>query len=468
MLLINESWIKEELGGLYGERVVRDIANINRLYGIYDGVGQSWPRPANLGYDPNQTITNLTRKLIRDEARFMMSRAPEIRLIPEDAKDADACKTIEKWLIGVLNQSQWQRKLIQAARDCFIGKRVALKLTGGRGKPLRVDFRPSQEFVYDTVDDDSTRIRKIIFFYQVADTETDRAKQRIWRQRYELVDGRCILDEGLFDGYGNAVETIYEKFDTGLECIPCTVILNDGLTGDLEGESDVDLLISNQDTYNRLNSDDADALKFNMFPMRSLIDASEESAKNLTIAPGSLADISTDPTLRDGGGRQAKYEVVESGFGYDARLENRLNRTKNDMHMLLSVPNISLEMLKGIATSGKGMKAIYWELLCRCEEKWAEGWDGAIKWLVDTLIMMAQAYGVEPLPDIEYNVRIEHLYPIPDDEEEERANDLAEVASQARSRASYISKWQQDADAEGELNAIVHEQALLNDAFVEA
>lgn len=164
MLLINEQWIKEELGTLYGDRVVREIEQINTLYSIYDGPGQEWTTPGNLKYKPNKTVTNYIKKLIKAEARFFCSRAPEIKFKARDQKDADACEQLDDFLGGVLDASHWQGKLIKAARDCFIGKRVALKLTGEPGKPLRVDFRPAQEFVFDTADDDTDTLKKIIFF----------------------------------------------------------------------------------------------------------------------------------------------------------------------------------------------------------------------------------------------------------------------------------------------------------------
>lgn len=456
---MNEQWIRRELGTLYGERVVREIERINRLYEVYEGRGQDWQTASGLNYRPNKTITNYVRKLIKAEARFFVSRAPEIRFVPQDAADAPACARMDAVLQKVLDDSRFRGKLIKAARDCFIGKRVALKLSGGPGEPLRVDFRPAQEFVFDTFEDDIDSLRKVIFFYQVAQErvdEYDRKKQRIWCQKYEMRSGRCYLSQGLFDGNGTPVSgDNVTDLDTGLDFIPCLVILNDGLTGDVSGESDVEALLSNQDTYNHMNSDDADALRFNMFPMRYTVDASAESAQSLVIAPGAYADLTTDASASDG---RAAIGILESQFNYDGRLENRLNRTKNDMHDLVSVPNVSLEQLKGLAQSGKGMRAIYWELRCRCEEKWAEGWDDALRWMAESLLKMARLYHAAELPEARHTVRIEHLYPIPEDEEEERAHDLEEVRAGVRSRRGYIDKWR-PGETEGELQELSAESA---------
>lgn len=452
---MNEQWIRRELGELYGGRVVREVERINRLYEIYEGRGQDWQTAEGLSYRPNKTVTNYVKKLIKAEARFFASRAPELRFVPRAGGDGAACARMNERLNHILDASRFRSKLIQAARDCFIGKRVALKLSGGPGQPLRVDFRPAQEFVFDTLEDDTGALRKIIFFYQLAQDrveEYDRRRQRIWCQKYELRNGRCYLSQGLFDGDGAPVsDQNLTDWDTGLSFIPCTVILNDGLTGDMTGESDVEALISNQHTYNHMNSDDADALRFNMFPMRYTVDASAQSAQSLVIAPGAYADLTTDPSCAEG---RASIGILESQFNYDARLENRLNRTKNDMHDLLSVPNVSLEQLRGLAQSGKGMRALYWELRCRCEEKWAEGWDDALRWMAESLMAMSAVYRhTPPLPPDSYAVRVDHLYPIPEDEEEERAHDLQEVCAGVRSRLSYLEKWH-DGDAAQELRQI--------------
>ena len=46
-----------------------------------------------------------------------------------------------------------------------------------------------------------------------------------------------------------------------------------------------------------------------------------------------------------------------------------------------------------------------------------------------------------PSLQTDYQVHVEHCYPIPDDEEEERLNDLKEVESGVRSVSSYQEKW---------------------------
>ena len=77
----------------------------------------------------------------------MFGRTPEINLKSKhaDAKDIAFAQDI---LNDMLEKSRFKSKLIQAAKDCFIGKRVAIKISGGFGREPKISFRPSFEFVY--------------------------------------------------------------------------------------------------------------------------------------------------------------------------------------------------------------------------------------------------------------------------------------------------------------------------------
>ncbi len=458
----NTEWIKQELAGCFGQQVTMDLNHIIQLYALYDGSGQRWNPQGGLDYKPTVKRTNYIKKLIDDEARYMMSVEPEVKILAKEESGMDAAAQVEDWLSDFLRRQRWGDKLIKGARDCFIGKRVALKLTGRPGGKLGVQFRPSLEFVYDTDPEDVDTLRKVVFFYHTNESSQS-DKQRIWRQRYEMVEGRCLLTEGIYNGFGMKIKETHTQEDTGLDFIPVYVIVNDGLTGDMTGTSDVEILSDDQDAYNRLKSDDIDALRFNMFPMRVVKDCDQKTVDNIKIAPGALIDMQTDPASV----QQADAEILEAQFGYNDCLENALNRHKNDMFSLLSVPNVSLEQLKGFAASGKAMRALYWDLESRCEEKW-NVWDAALIWMTDALIRMAKIYQTDELPEIAYKVSVMHRYPITGDEDAERQVDMQEVGQQVRSRKSYIDKWMPDANADSELAEIIKEKAMLEDSFERA
>lgn len=466
--MINPNFITADLDGLYGTELLRDMEDIIKLYSFYDGPGQDWNTPQGLDYHPTKMITNITKRLIKKEAGFMFGRMPEFKIAALDAPAGkNPAKPYADFLTSTLNRTKFHGKLIRGARDCFIGRRVALVLDGGPDEPIGIRFCPSLEFVFETDEDDVDVLHKIIFFYQLNDL-SDKSQQRIWKKRYELVNGKCLRSEALYDGYGAVAEECepVENEDTGLDFIPAVVIVNDGLTGDIRGESDVEELMSNQTAYNHLKSDDRDALRFNMFPQRIVTDASLNSLDGLMVAPGALVDLQSDPSKESSSGSvtQAKMEMLESKFAYDARFENAINRIKNDMYDLVDVPNVSLEQLKGLMQSGKSMKALYWGLTSRCEEKWTV-WEPALRWMAESVFKMAKAYNLVQLPELDYQITIDHLYPIIEDDEEERQNDMAEVANKIRSHESYIEKWVNKADPSGELNKIAMEQTLLEDSF---
>jgi len=425
--------ISTELSGLYGQKVLEDMGHIIALYDFYEGRGQDWATATDLDYRPTKVITNLCKKLIGRESRFMFGRTPEIKIRTREGEPLDDC-TIA--LNSVLADNSFSERLLKGLRDCLIGKRVAIKLSGGIDQPIGVQIRPSLEFVYEPMEDDADKLKKIIFFYRTNDC-IKAADQRIWRQKYEMHGNRCFVTEGLYNGRGELVEG-GECVNTGLDFIPCRVIINDGLTGDLCGKSDVEEVMDGQMAYNRMKSDDLDALRFNMFPQRVAVDADGSSLESMVIAPGSLIDLMTDPARGDDG-RQASLTMLESKFGYNERFENAMNRIKQDMHELLGVPNVSLEQLKGFAQSGVAIRALYWELEERCEERWAV-WGPALEWMSRSILRMLSVYGENEYPE-DISVHIEHLYPILEDEHSERELDLREVESGVRTIDSYRRKW---------------------------
>lgn len=449
--------IRAELGGVYGHAALQEMDEIIRYYQLYES-----PRLSDDDAEKKSSSmrTNWIKKLINDESRHMCARPPELRIMPRNPEDQEKADELTEWIEDALTKNSWGEQLLKGARDAFIGKRVALKLGWEDGFP-RLRFAPSLEFIYDPDEREPRRVNKAVFFYSTTpDTVTDRAKQRYWRQRYTMQNGRCHLDEGIFNGFGHSVEITCENQDTGLDFVPVFVIVNGGLSGDLLGESDVAELIDNQAAYDRTKADDVEALKYQMFGQKVFTDASQESMENVKIAPNAMIDVQTEP----GSAHQARVQVLETTFAYGDHMTQTLDRLQNDMHELLSVPRITPELLTGLGTSGKAMRALYWSLNCRCEERWSSGWDAALTWLVESMLKLARHNGVN-LPKIDYKLNIEHLYPIIDDEEDERDRDLNEVVHQARSRRGFIEKWQTDIDPDGEMEQILKEKRLLDDAF---
>lgn len=459
-----DKFLEEQLGKDESIRQIGGQVELIRLYDVYDGPGQRWQIGASLDYVPTQRVINNIKYLVKEVARFMLSRAPEITIQPagDDEQNKGKCAALEAYVRRVLNESGWSGKLSKAGRDQFIAGRVALKITCARDAPLRVGFRPILEAWAQHDPEDVSRLIKLIYLYQSVVAENTE-EQRFWYQIYELGPrGEAYVTERVVDGRGSTIEDRANNLRLPIPYIPSRIIINDGLTGDTKGESEVKELEEMALAYSRTTSDDQDALRFNMFPQRAIFDASPESLKNLVVAPMAMIDIQSEPSGRD---KQAKAQVLEPGFSYSERAERFLNRLDQDMRKMVGVPPKSLDEYKSDGLSGKALRALYWSLITKCDEKWTE-WDAALVWMVRCIYDLAVAYGQgADFAGAEFTVGIEHLYPIADDEEEERALDLREVQAGARSVRSYLDKWRPADDSEAEIQQIVAEKRMLEEQY---
>ena len=438
---------------------------IINLYEAYEGTGQKW-NIDDADYTPTVKKTNYIKKLIKEESRFLFGKTPIFTVKDRDNEESETAEEITKHINNILDKNLFKDKLIKGARDAFIGKRVAIKLHADTvTKDIKIMFVPSLEFVYEPFDDRVDELRKIIFFYTLNDTQI-KSEQRIWKQKFEMIDGKCILNEGIYDGNGHLIETLFINENLGLSGIPAYVIINDGLSGDLKGESDVKELLDNAINYNRLSSEDIDALLKGMNRIIYGLDLDDEAIKNFKLKPGAFWDVVTSP-LADN--KQAQIGTVDTDFNYDARIENTLNRIKSDMHETLNIPMINNDDLKGMMTSGKSMKALYWQLIPRCEEKW-NAWLPALVWLVKAMLEIVEVYTLEKLPKIEnIDVIVENQYPLQENEDEEMLLDIQKVNSLVMSKKSFIKKWGNVNDdvADEELKQIQLEKQLLEDSYAQ-
>lgn len=367
MLNSYQEFVTAELTGLYGSAVLQEMNDILRLYDVYEGRENFIDKSEGKDYTQTEKRTNIIKKLIKEESRFLFGKTPELYIQPKNDTDAgkDKAEEINLYLGKILKDNLFSEKLVKGARDCFIGKRAAIKLYANQDtKEIRIMFLPSLEFIYESDEENPNELKKIIFFYQT-NKEVEKDKQRIWKQKYEMIDGRCILNEGIYNGNGILIEPINVDVDLQLSGIPCYVIINDGLSGDPFGESDVKELLDNQIQYNRLSSEDVDTLRKGMDRIIYGVDIDPEASEKFKLKPGAFWDVPTDPTAE---GKQAKLDTIPTDFGYGDKIENSLKRIKSDMYEMLNIPMLSNDELKGMMTSGKTMKALYWQLITRCEE----------------------------------------------------------------------------------------------------
>ena len=478
LLNIPTGIIKTELEGLYGTKVLQDMYEVIRLYDVYEH-GASYVQEGQLDYTPADLRYKTTRALLDKEVRFLFSKPPDFYVDAElgnskeeRKRSKDAAGVYQKLIDNVLKENSFANALLKAAKDCFIGKRVALMFNINEDSGIQVSFLPSLEFVYDVDPNNVNILTKIVAFYGLNDAKS-KIDQRIYKKKYWLENGVCWYSEEVYNGTGALVETLQEPTATRFNFIPAWVIINDGLTGDLVGVSEIEQLEDYESWYSRLAAADMDAERKGMNPIRYTVDASPESTKGLSISAGAFWDLSTDQNQAQD--RTAQVGVLDSPMNYSSALGTTLDRIKNTMYEQCAVPNVSPEAMKGVVSSGKTLKAIYWDLIVRCDEKMI-AWRPALEFLAKCIIegvrlypKAGQFYIDEALPDLAYDIRVDNQYSLPEDEQEEKQTDLAEVNAQTMSRKAYMKKWRNldDDEAEEELRQIALERQILEDSFTE-
>lgn len=476
------SLLSEEISGVYGSTLLASIQRILSYYAVYDIGADFKAEGTNGDYVASDLRFKQAASLVNKEARFLFSKHPDIWVtVPYDKeKSTDQEKELRKqqssiyqsYIDTVIEKTRFFSKLLKAAKDCFIGGRVAyfVNFNEETGK-IQIDFTPAMEFVYDVDPEDSTVLTKIICFYTTVDSRS-KNDQRIYRKKYWMQDGVCWIYEALYDGLGNLVEEITPERATKFEYIPAGVIVNDGLTGDMEGQSEIANLMSSESYYSKLANADMDSERKGMNPILWTRDMSPESTAGLSTGPGAFWDLATDQNVVAGG--TGEVGVLETTMSYTSALSTTLDRIRSSMYEQAEVPDVSAEALKGVVSSGKTLKAIYWPLIVRCDEKML-AWRPAIIHIIESLLDGAKLYprAAEPymesntLPNEKVQIEVDNQYPIPEDESEEKQTDLAEVNAQTMSKASYMKKWRNltDAEAMQELEQIAQERQLLEDSF---
>lgn len=464
-LRIPMSIINVELEGLYGSNVLKEFNDIIKYYDIYEN-GSEFDVATLDGFMGSDLKLKIASSLIDKEARFMFSVPVDIT-VDADRKDESIKGEQDKYqklIDKIRDATALNGKILKAAKDCFIGKRVAyvVDFDTNTGNVI-VSFVPSIGFVYSTDDANNDIINKLIIFYSINDMER-KEEQRIYKKKYEMMNGKCVITEGIYNGLAEVVEE-KKPINTEFPYIPGGVILNGGLTGDMFGESDIAKIAELESYYNKLNASDIDAERKNMNPITYTIDADSNSTKNLSRASGAYWDLSSDMNQE---GKQAQIGTIEPKMGYSDALASTLSRMKTSAYEILEVPETSSDALKGVVSSGKTLKAIYWGLMVRCDEKFI-AWSAGIRHIAETIIDgcilypdCAKHYIDETINEIECDFVVENNYPIQDDINEEKEMDLQEVHNKVRSKKSYMKKYMglSDEEVDEELQQMAIERQI--------
>lgn len=467
--------LREEADGNF-DMIQQEFNDICKYYKIYKRGKEFVPEGTNGDYVPARMKYKMAYSLINKEARFLFANQPDIVINPKGDVGTDLVENKEMLtnmndLINtVLTRNSFSNILLKAARDCFIGKRVACVVNFNEDTGVTITFLKSLQFIYELLPNSNGVLSKFVSFTVIKDS-LSLTDKRIFKKRFERdEDGKVYIEEYIYDGAARLVETVTERQELKLGFIPAVIIVNDGLSNELYGESEVELLMDTELWYTKLSNADNDALRKSMNPTKFVVDMIPTSTKNLSTAAGAFWDLGSDQNLE-----QPKTQVgmLEPQMHYSDALKTTLDRMKTSGYELLDIPNITNDTLAGIITTGKALKAIYWPLIVRCTEKMSV-WAPALQRLAEIIISGAITYPncvkdyiSDPVKEIPYEVDVAANTPLPEDEQEEKTMDLAEVESQTMSKKSYMKKWRglTDEEVNEEITQIAYERQVLEDSF---
>lgn len=424
-------------------------------------------------YVPSDLRFKIAKTLIDKEARFMFSQAPDI-LIHSDVVGENETKIEEEYqaLVNkVLNNNKFNKYLLQSAKDCLIGKRVACLVDYSETDGILLHFYNSLQFYYET-EFGTEKVTKFISFER-RNKQYQNNNDDLLVNKYEIENNKvyysCVLYTG--KGLNRTVEELIGKKEIGLKYIPVQIITNEETLDDDRGVSEIESLIDYESAYSRLANGDIDSERKGMNPIRYVVDMNSQTTKNLSSGAGAFWDLKTD---QNSDNTNVKVGTLSPSLNHTEPVKATLDRIKNSMYSEIDVPNINEETMVGTITSGKALKALYYPLQVRCNEKLIY-WKTAIENIVKTIIDVAELnreeviekYMIKDLLPLQYKVEVSENFALFDDETEEKETDLQEINTNARSRKSYMKKWrgnefETDAQIEEELLQIARENNMFD------
>ena len=470
--------LKKEITAGYN-LYTQELLEIKQNYMDYKKGAEFFTEGTSGDYQPSDIHFKIAKTLIDKEARFMFSQTPDIFIQSVDTDD-DTMKQVEQYQIlidKVLKdkQNNFPKTLLQSAKDCFIGKRVACLVDFSEEDGIQVHFYNSLQFYYET-EYGSERLTKFISFETVNKTKS--MQQRLFLvNRYEEKDGIIYMSSILYNGAGKEIEKVVPEQAIELGYIPAVVIVNDGTLEDKQGVSEIESLSEYEAGYSRLGNGDIDSERKGMNPVRYTVDMNSQTTKNLSSGAGAYWDLKSEQNQNE---VHPSVGTLAPSMNHTEPVKTTLDRLKTTMYSELDMPNISEETMAGTITSGKALKALYYPLQVRCDEK-LKTWKPAIEFIAEAIIDLAMLnkssvvsmYVLTGLEEVQYNIEVMENYALAEDEEEEKNSDLAEIAANARSRKSYIKKWRRsefktDAQIDNELMQIAIENNMFDSMSMNA
>lgn len=406
-------------------------------------------------YVPSNIKFKKLKVLINKEARFMFSQTPEIKIngmgTPEDGDTEDntektLCQNLQIALDKVLKNSRFGNVLLQSAKDCFIAKRVACLVDYSDEDGILLHFYNSLQF-YHEKQYGTDKITRFVSFECVQES-TNLSDRLYLVNDYRLENKVVYMSSIVYDGAGKIVEELIPDGKTGLTEIPAVAILNDATLSNKNGTSDLYPLIDEEAGYNKLSNADMDSERKGMNPIRYTVDMNPVTTSNLSSGAGSYWDLKHDENLDS---PSPQVGTLAPQMNHTEAVKTTLERINTEMYDAMEIPNINAETMVGTITSGKALKALYYPLTVRCDEKfivWQTELEKVAEYIITFLLQNSQQceniYNVSDLNPVPHTIMITKKYALMDDETEVKTMAIDEVMNNVMSRKSYMKLYRDD------------------------
>ncbi len=432
------------------ERIQKQLSNYDYYSGkqhIDKRTGQlvkakELDRPPGFDYKPTRYATNYFKAIVDRKARWQMGGTHGISVprkqiddiadviaegyTPSDAqrKENRRAEDYEQLLYKLWDENKMRARLTQAARDRLIADRVVCKIVFNQqtGK-LRWIFRPDSEFIPVYSDDDFEDLIGAHFVkarkWEAKGNEVD----AIQLQSFRLIDGQAWLEETILrESDLKLLKTIVKLSPMGLDFLPVQTFPVDELLAESLGESEISDLREQNDRLNQLNEDAIDSLKFEMFPMTAVLNATVGTAEQMEVSPGAVVEARghTD-------GQTPDIKKVESGFRWREAFKDQYARVKAAMHEISGLPQIVPQELNFGGLNGEALQILFHDIITDTEEHWlswgynlSELHEKSIRYLQARTTADKFAYDKSVIREIgdEYTNEMRFVLPLPDNRKE--------------------------------------------------
>ena len=195
--------LDDDVSGTLRNDFFNELGHIKKLYNVYEKGMEFAVEGTNGDYIPSTLHFKKAANLVNKEARFMFS-TPLDFYVNKDQNETEEQKNnntiLNDFLAKVLKSNFFDKNILKAAKDCFIGKRVACVLNFNDESGISIDFLNALEFYYEMLGTDV--LTKLVAFF--VDVEaSNNTEKRIRKKTYWMEDdGYCWVEEKVYNGAG--------------------------------------------------------------------------------------------------------------------------------------------------------------------------------------------------------------------------------------------------------------------------